>query len=93
MPINTSIEYGVFGPEVIAVMGEAFEATCKELGEIGQHEGVRELIAARIIVAARTGEVDPVRLRTAALSGWSSDEISSGTAIISYMRLRGAARH
>jgi hypothetical protein len=93
MSNNPSIEYGVFGPEATAAMGEAFDATCKELGEIGQFEGVRELVAARIIMAARGGELDPVLLRMAALSGLSFGENSSDTAIISYMQLRGAVRH
>jgi hypothetical protein len=85
MPTNPSIEYGVFGPDATAAMGEAFEATCEEIGEIGQFEGVRKLIAARIIAAARGGELDPVRLQTVALSGLLVAEIlrpafpSSGT--------------
>ncbi len=51
MPIHSFIP-GVFGPEAIAAMGEAFE---------------REVIAGRIIAAARFGERNPVRLREAAL--------------------------
>ena len=34
----------------------------------GQHEVVREVIARRIIIAARFGERDPARLREAALA-------------------------
>lgn len=48
-------------------MGEAFEAVCRELGGAGNAEGVRNLIAQWIIGAASSGELDPVRLRTAAL--------------------------
>jgi hypothetical protein len=58
----------VFEPEVIALMGEAFEAACKELDESGQPRVAREVIAGRIIAAARIGERDPVRLRAAALA-------------------------
>jgi hypothetical protein len=68
MPIDPSLEDGVFEPEATAAMGEAFEAACKELHDVGQFQVVRELVAKRIIAAARTGELDPVRLRTAALS-------------------------
>ncbi len=68
MPIDPSLEDGVFEPEATAAMGEAFEAACKELRDVGQFQMVRELVAKRIIAAARTGELDPVRLRTAALS-------------------------
>ena len=68
MPIDPSIEQGAFEPEATAAMGEAFEATCKELHEIGQLQMVRKIVAGRIIAAARRGELDPVRLRMAALS-------------------------
>ena len=68
MPVNPSLERGVFEPEATAAMGEAFEAACKELHDAGKPEVVRKHIAERIIAAARRGELDPVRLRTAALS-------------------------
>ena len=68
MPIDPSIEHRVFEPEATAAMGEAFDAACKELRKAGQPEAVREVIAERIIAAATKGELDPVRLRTAALS-------------------------
>ena len=59
---------GAFGPEVIAAMCEALEAACKELGDdIGQSEVPREVIARRIIAAAKLGDRDPVRLQAAAL--------------------------
>jgi hypothetical protein len=52
-------------------MGRAFEAACKELHDVGQLPMVRKVVAQRIIAAARSGELDPVRLRTAALAGLS----------------------
>ncbi len=55
-------------------MGEAFEAACKELDDTGQPKVVLEVIAERIIAAARIGERDPVRLRKAALGGLAGDE-------------------
>ena len=58
----------MFGPETIGVMSEAFEAACKELDEAGQPRVAREVIAGRIIAAARIGERDPVRLQAAALA-------------------------
>ena len=66
MPVNPSLERGVFEPEATAAMGEAFEAACNHLHDAGK--AVRELIAERIIEAASAGELDPVRLRAAALS-------------------------
>ncbi len=75
-------------------MGKAFDAACRHLGELGQFAELRELIARRIIAAARNGELDPVRLQTAALGGLSPlDSVSSSPALISYMHVRGAARH
>jgi hypothetical protein len=68
MPIDLCLEHGVFEPEATKAMGGAFEAACKELHEVGQHPMVRKVIAQRIIAAARRGELDPVRLRTAALN-------------------------
>jgi hypothetical protein len=68
MPIRPFIQSGAFEPEVIAVMSEAFDAACKELDESGQPRVAREVIAGRIIAAARIGERDPVRLRAAALA-------------------------
>src|SRR6266481_78050 len=60
---------GAFGPEAVAAMGEALEAACEELGDdITQPEVAGEVLARRIIAAARLGERDPVRLQAAALS-------------------------
>jgi len=66
MPIDPSLEQGVFEPEATAAMGEAFDVACRGLHDGGEPE-VRKLVARRIIAAARRGELDPIRLRTAAL--------------------------
>ena len=50
------------------IIGEAFDATCGGLCATGQHALVREIIAKRIIQAAKKGERDPVRLRAAGLA-------------------------
>jgi hypothetical protein len=57
----------VFEPEAVAAMSEAFEAACKELEDTSQPQIARDVIASRIIAAARLGERDPVRLRESAL--------------------------
>jgi hypothetical protein len=67
MLCRSFIEPGAFGPEALVAMSEALEAACKELRGAGQPNVVREIVARRIIVAARFGERDPVRLREAAL--------------------------
>lgn len=51
-------------------MGEAFHAACEELDCTTQPEVVRELIAGLIIAAVCRGELDPVRLRMAAVAGF-----------------------
>jgi len=57
-------------------MGEAFDAACKELHDSGQPQIVYEVIAKRIIDAAKRGERDIARLRDAGLSalGLRSDD-------------------
>ena len=78
MPINPFREQGVFEPEATTAMGEAFDAVCKELHDGGEPE-VRKLLAKRIIAAASRGELDPVRLRAAALSWIIVAQMSSAT--------------
>jgi hypothetical protein len=73
--IHSFIKPGAFEPEMIAVMSEAFEAACTELHDTGQPQIVLEVIAERIIAAARMGEHDPLRLREAALRGFSDGDL------------------
>ena len=54
-----------FDDEATRIMGEAFDAACKDLHDNGQLALVREGIAKRIIRAATKGERDPARLRAA----------------------------
>jgi hypothetical protein len=67
MPIHSLVKLGAFDPEAIAETSEALQAACEELGDIGQPASIREIVALRILQAARLGERDPVRLREAAL--------------------------
>jgi hypothetical protein len=76
MSIDPFTKHGVFGPEATASMGEAFDAACRELRGAGQFQIVRRIVAQRIIAAARGGELDPVRLRKAALSGLALTKMS-----------------
>ena len=66
MTIRPFILPEAFAPEAIMVLGEAFDAAVKELPDNAQPEMARELIAGRIIGAARLGERDPARLLAAA---------------------------
>ncbi len=73
MPIRPFLEPGEFDPKAVTAMSEAFDAACKQL----HYEATRtvlEVIAERIVAAARTGERDPIRLREAALVGLPREE-------------------
>jgi hypothetical protein len=59
----------VFEPEAIAAMSAAFDAARNELHDTGQPELVLEVMAQRIIALAGAGELNPERLREAALAG------------------------
>jgi len=64
----------VFDDRVTQMMGEAFDDACKELHDTGQPPIAYEMIAKRIIDAAKNGERDPARLRDAGLVGLGFDE-------------------
>jgi hypothetical protein len=64
----------VFNDIATQIMGEAFDAACKELHDRGQPAVVYEVIAKRIIEAARKGERDPGRLRNAGLAALGFDD-------------------
>jgi hypothetical protein len=59
MPIDSFMRPGGFDSEAVAAMSEAFDAACNELQNTDQPEVMREIIATRIIAAARRGERDP----------------------------------
>src|SRR5262245_17242737 len=71
MAFNLSTEQGAFEPEATTAMGEAFDAACEELHCANQPEVVRERVATLIIAAAKQGELEPVRLRAAAIAGFA----------------------
>ena len=58
----------VFDDAAVHIIGEAFDAACKELPYIDQSELIREKMARKIIGAAASGERDVLRLRNVALS-------------------------
>jgi hypothetical protein len=70
----------VFDDYATEIMGEAFDAACKELRDKGQPTIVYEVIAKRIIETAKSGERDIIRLRNAGLAalGHSDDDKQAG---------------
>jgi hypothetical protein len=63
----------VFDDTATRIMGEAFDAACEEIGDMGRLPLVREDMAKRIIDSARAGERDVNRLREAALKGQEAE--------------------
>jgi hypothetical protein len=61
---------GVFDDHATKVMGEAFDAARKALHDAGQPDLVYEVIAKRIVDAAKSGERDPEKLRDWALTAF-----------------------
>ena len=65
-----------FDDKATHAMGAAFDKACRSLRQFGHFNKVRELIAKRIIEAAKTGEFDPIKLHSHALMGFSIDDVS-----------------
>jgi tartrate dehydratase beta subunit/fumarate hydratase class I family protein len=57
-------------------MGEAFDQACKSLRSFGSVLTVREIIAKRIIEAAKIGEREPVRLCEQAVIPFGIEDMS-----------------
>ena len=69
------IQNSCFDDEATIAMGAAFDQAFSIL-RLARHKKVRELIAKRIIEAAKNGERDPICLRSQALFGFSIDDVS-----------------
>ena len=61
------LEGASFDAETTSAMGEAFDDACRSLQEFGTRVTVREIIARRIIEAAKNGEQNRARLYDHAL--------------------------
>ena len=66
-----------FDDETMQAMSEAFDQSCDVLGSFGKGVTVREIIARRIVEAAKIGERDPTRLYRQALNAMGIDEQSA----------------
>ena len=64
---------GAFDEHTTRVMGEAFDAACADFRDKNLSELVREIIAERIIEAAKRGERDPTRLCSFAIAAVKGD--------------------
>jgi hypothetical protein len=62
-----------FDQQEIELLSQAYEMARKSLQNSGQPPIVQEIIAERIIAAAKRGELDPQRLCESALNGLGSE--------------------
>ena len=74
--IIMSIKNVWFDDAATSAMGEAFDHACKTLQDFGSACTVREIIAKRIINAAKNGERDPDRLFTSIKGVFGIEDIS-----------------
>jgi hypothetical protein len=70
------IQYSFFDDNAIRAMGAAFDQACRSLRHFAHFDRVPELVAKRIIEAAKNGERDPIRLHWQAVMGFSVDDVS-----------------
>ncbi len=65
-----------FDDNATSAMGATFDRACKSLRKYGSACTVREIIAKRIVDAAKTGERDPARLYRQALVPFGIEDMS-----------------
>jgi hypothetical protein len=80
--INPQISDRSFDAEMTALIGQAFDKTCRELHDSGQPESVKEIIAKRIIEAPGRGERDPDRINEAVLNSFGLRRNTAGRFIV-----------
>jgi len=56
-----------FDPEAITAMHAAYEQVCAELGLMSKNDSLTEIVAMKIIEAAKNGERNPATMRLSAL--------------------------
>ena len=76
MNITRMIQNVEFDDTATWAMGEAFDRACVSLSRFGTLITARELIAKRIIAAAKNGEHDPARLCEQALIPFGIEDMS-----------------
>jgi hypothetical protein len=64
-----------FDDKATLAMGAAFDQASCSLRHFAHYDKVRELIAQRIVEAAKNGESDPLRLYSQAIMGFSIDDV------------------
>jgi hypothetical protein len=67
MPFDQLLEGCSFDSETIVVITEAFETACRDLRLTDRRDPITEVLALKIIEAAKTGERDPNIIRQQAM--------------------------
>jgi hypothetical protein len=67
VPPNPGRASGVFDPDAVSALTDAYENACAALGLVGHSDLLTETIAKMIIQRAKRGELDSVRLCEAVL--------------------------
>ena len=62
MAIYRLLQHAAFGPDDVARISEAYEATLKKLNLAGENDPLNETVARVILEIAQTGEKDPSRI-------------------------------
>jgi|tagenome__1003787_1003787.scaffolds.fasta_scaffold20724155_2 hypothetical protein len=78
MPIDQLLEGCSFDTETIAVITEAFETACRDLGLTDRRDPITEILALKIIEAAQTGERDPNVIRQQAMDNLAAKPLEEG---------------
>jgi hypothetical protein len=66
-----------FDDEATLAMGTAFDQSCKSLRHFGRAVTVHEIIAKRIVAAAKNGMRDPIQLHEQALKAFDIEGMST----------------
>lgn len=74
MPIRPYLQGQAFDPDIIRVMGVAFENTCKELGILNKHDAVTRIVARTVIDMAQRGFRDAASLSAAVMNEFRPDQ-------------------
>jgi len=77
---NTLIQDVWFDDAATSAMGEAFDQACKSLQDFKSPSIAREIIAKRIINAAKAGERDAAQLHKQALKAFRPRTLSTSVA-------------
>lgn len=91
-PFNPFPVQDAFDAETTRLLGEIFDSICIPRHDSGQPDIVLEVIAKRIIEAAKRGERDPHRLRAAALDSYGPRKCDDLSAARTNAQSRPASR-